>query len=96
MAAPVCSIGEQIGLPLVMIEVPFHVFLRLGLGNGSYLNWDIYLKNNGIKVDDNQYRQLYHFDKETSKAAGYLRPLTRPEMLALEYNAVGVALEGSG
>ena len=85
------SLGERVGLPLVMLKVPSHIFLRLRLGNGGELNWDIYLENNGITADDNQYRRLYQIDKQTERSGGYLRNLTPKQMLALEYNAIGVA-----
>ena len=90
-AAIVFSLGETTGLPLSMLKVPSHVFLRMRLGNGQALNWDIYLENNGIGADDNDYLQSYRLDTKTARRAGYLCNLTRPQMLALEYNALGVA-----
>ena len=89
-AAIVFSLGEITGLPLSMLKVPSHVFLRMRLGNGQALNWDIYLENNGVGADDNHYLQSYRLDAKTARRAGYLCNLTRPEMLALEYNALGV------
>ena len=90
-AAVVFSIGEQTGLPLSMMKVPSHVFLRLRLGNGEDLNWDMYLKNNGVTADDNYYQRWYRIDRQTARRGGYLCNLNRNEMLAIEYNALGVA-----
>ena len=90
-AALIFSIGEQIGLPLLMVKVPCHVFLRLRLGDGKQLNWDVYLEDNGINTEDSQYKRLFNFDNETAKRAGYLRQLTQAEMMALECNAIGAA-----
>jgi tetratricopeptide (TPR) repeat protein len=90
-ACLVYAVGEDIGLPLSMLKVPSHVFLRLRLENGTDLNWDIYLTGNGITADDNYYRQLFRIDTTTAKRGGYLCNMTRNEMLALEYNGLGVA-----
>jgi tetratricopeptide (TPR) repeat protein len=95
-AAIVFSLGQEVGLPLAMQKVPSHVFLRLRLRDGEDLNWDIYLKDNGIDADDNYYRQLYRIDRQTVGRGRYLCGLTRHEMLALEYNALGIAWTTKG
>lgn len=84
------SVCEAASLRPSMLKVPSHVFLRLRLGSGEDLNWDIYLIDNGIAADDNYYQNMFLIDRAAAKRAGYLSVLNRNEILAMEFNSLGV------
>jgi tetratricopeptide (TPR) repeat protein len=70
------SIAEVLQLPLKLIEVPKHNFVRWEFENGTYLNWDV----NAIAAFSNdEYRQgrtpasYIAFDSIQEKQNGYLK-----------------------
>ena len=46
------SIADALKLPLAAVSAPDHLFVRLGLNNGRYINWETTFAGEMI---DNQY-----------------------------------------
>jgi len=68
------SVGEVIGIPLCMVEVPDHNFIRWRLRNGQYLNWDT---NYGFdKFSDSEYADRYGVTADEKKHGVYLADMT--------------------
>ena len=80
------GVGEALGLPIYLVEVPGHFFVRYEYGNGDYLNWD---NNSAREYTNDDYRQGYcasskkSFDQATEEECFYLRSLNRAEATAL-------------
>lgn len=79
------SIGEIAGLPLSMVEVPGHNFIRWNFADHSYINWD----NNSARVfPDDAFRQgrtptaSTSFDAEEEKNNHFLKNMTSEEVTA--------------
>ena len=80
------GIGEALDLPIYLVEVPGHFFVRYEYGNGEYLNWD---NNSAREYTNDDYRNGYcasskkSFDRATEEECFYLRSLNRAEAIAL-------------
>ena len=67
------SIGEVLGIPLQMSEIPKHNFVRWRLGNGNHINWDT---NYGFNIfTDAGYAARYGVEQEQINNSGYLADL---------------------
>lgn len=72
------SIGEVLQIPLFMVEVPRHNFIRWRLNNDSYLNWDT---NWGYsKYTDDLYANHYGVKQEHINNCTYLVDLSIEEV----------------
>lgn len=78
------SIAEVLKLPLKLIEVPKHNFVRWEFENGTYLNWDV---NAIAAFSNNEYRQgrtpasYIAFDSIQEKQNGYLKSKSHEQIL---------------
>jgi tetratricopeptide (TPR) repeat protein len=78
------SIAEVLKLPLKLIEVPKHNFVRWEFENGTYLNWDV---NVIAAFSNDDYRQgrtpasYIAFDSIQEKQNGYLKSKSHEQTL---------------
>jgi tetratricopeptide (TPR) repeat protein len=85
------SAGEALRLPISIVEVPGHKFVRWKLGGGRYMNWDT---NAAREYSDAEFRlgkTLTYSVRLSSaeEAAGkYLTPLSREQAVAYHRNIV--------
>ena len=76
------AIGEALGLPISLVEVPRHNFIRWIFGDGSWINWEV---NYGGAVGDDIYRRAYHVSQDLCERGVYLRAMSRQEVLGYCY-----------
>jgi tetratricopeptide (TPR) repeat protein len=78
------AIAEELGLPIHMVEVPGHNFVRWRFSPSRYLNWDT---NAAREYTDDQYRQGLSLTSGTSfgpaleQAERFLTDMTRDEII---------------
>ncbi len=69
------SVGEILDLPLTIVQVPKHSFIRWNFEN-SYLNWDT---NDAREYSDNDYRLAYGINTKSEETNKYLENRTTLE-----------------
>lgn len=73
------SIADRLELPLCLVEVPDHNFVRWVSGDGWSLNWDT---NHGYdRYDDDGYARRYDASREQIERGVYLANLSRANTL---------------
>ncbi|MEZ5324468.1 MAG: hypothetical protein R3F19_05345 [Verrucomicrobiales bacterium] len=93
------SIGEALGLPIVVVEAPGHKFVRWKLTGRQQINWDT---NAAREYSDDDFRRGRTLTYKatispTEEATGkYLTSLSRDELLAYHSNIVAQILEQRG
>lgn len=75
---------EQISAPVCLVETKRHNFVRWRFSESRYLNWDV---NSGAVFEDQDFRNggvglSSGFTKEEEEAEGYLRDMSRSELLS--------------
>jgi hypothetical protein len=79
------SIGEILQLPLSLVEVPNHNFVRWNFADYSYFNWD---NNSGRVFPDDAFRQgrtptsSASFDAAEDKNNHFLKNMTKEDIVA--------------
>lgn len=73
------SIAEKLSLPICMIEVPRHNFVRWTFSDGSYLNWDTNFGYN--RYTDDQYAKKYDASEDQIKKGTYLSNMTSENVM---------------
>src|SRR3989338_687728 len=86
------SIADALGLPLVVVSAPEHLFVRFIL-NGEKINWET---TSAEVLSDDDYKLEFNIADATIKNEVYLRNLTRQETMALVYNNRGIAWRRKG
>jgi hypothetical protein len=78
------AVAEELGLPVHMVEVPRHNFVRWRFSPAHHLNWDT---NAAREYSDDDYRQgrsltsSASFGREVEQAGRYLTDMTRAEIM---------------
>lgn len=86
------SIAEKIGLPLCMVEVPGHNFVRWTLRDGTHINWDTNFGYN--RFTDDQYAIKYDAQEEQINNGTYLSNMSTENVLGYFYFCRGNMFEG--
>ena len=84
------GIGEILGFPMSLVEVPRHNFTRWTFSDGSHINWEA---NYGGVVDDQEYKRDFGVSQDQYDRGIYLQSMTREEVLGYCYTLRGYALE---
>lgn len=80
------AVGEVLDLPIHLVEVPGHFFVRYEFSDQSHFNWD---NNSAREFTDDDYRNglipsaKKPFNREVEESNHYLESLTREEAIAL-------------
>ncbi|MBU1643765.1 MAG: tetratricopeptide repeat protein [Nanoarchaeota archaeon] len=80
------SIAEVKDLPIELVIVPGHIFVRWYLTDKKYLNWETTAKT---EFSNLQYILMFKISKQSIKNDVYLRNLKRNEETALQFNNQG-------
>ena len=87
------SIAEVLTIPLQMVEVPQHNFVRCRLDDGTYLNWDT---NYGFnKFTNDEYAARYNVTPGQVAQGTYLSDLSRENSLGYFCFVRGITFERS-
>lgn len=92
------SVGELMGYPITMVEVPHHNFVRWTFKREKYLNWDT---NAAMVCDNDCYRNAgsptahTRFTLEDEKRIGFLKDMHRNEILGYYMPFIAVRLKNS-
>ena len=91
------SIGERLGLPLHLVCIPQHLFIRWedGICRVSWETCEPYETMTG-EIDESSYVSTYNIHKESISRGSYLRNLTRAEALAVVFNSIGIQKKEDG
>ena len=87
------SIADALGLPLVAVSAPGHLFVRFILNDGSYINWET---TSTTERGNDYYISWRNISPVAIDNGVYLRNLSRHEIIALAYNNRGSAWAGKG
>lgn len=91
------SLGERLGYPISMVEVPNHNFVRWRTGEGSYVNWDA---NHGRSYTDDEYREgevpgVGGFSFRPGGPDHYLKDLSPAQLEGYHVSIVAGSIDGS-
>lgn len=86
------SIGEELGLPISIVSVPDHAFVRYGEGDNA-LNWET---TSSESLDDDYYIEDHNIPKKSISKGFYLRNLTREESKSMACMHRGAAKSDKG
>ncbi|MCU0439008.1 MAG: hypothetical protein MUC49_14005 [Raineya sp.] len=90
------GIGEALGLPLTLVEVPKHNFIRWKFRDGTHINWDV---NSADFFSDEDFRNGLsptahsRFTKETEIKFGYLQSMDSSNTIGYYSRVVGYNFE---
>ena len=84
------GVAEALNLPCRALSLPLHIAIRWDLDDGSFINWQ---PLHGREESDGELAAFYHLDPAQIASGVYLRPLTRDQVLALDWFLIGVAWE---
>lgn len=88
------SIAESVGLPLCMVEVPHHNFVRWMFNDGSYLNWDTNYGYN--RFTDKDYADKYGAVQEQVDKGIYLSNMSADNVMGYFCFCRGLTFERAG
>lgn len=80
------AVGELLDLPLSLVEVPTHNFIRWTFTDGSHINWEA---NYGGVIDDQEYKRDFGVSQDQYDRGIYLQSMTREEVLGYCYSLRG-------
>jgi hypothetical protein len=72
------SVAEKLDLPVFMVEVPGHNFVRWQSAH-VYLNWD---PNDGVSISDEDYRRRWRVKRNDEVVMGYLQNMSRGQIMS--------------
>ncbi len=81
------SIGEKLGLPLTIVQVPKHVFVRWSDGKRN-IDWET---TRNLKSSDKYYISGLNISDEATSKGVYLESLTREQVKSIIFNDSGCA-----
>ncbi|MEK6949431.1 MAG: tetratricopeptide repeat protein [Nanoarchaeota archaeon] len=87
------SIADALKLPLAAVNAPKHLFVRFGLNNVSYINWET---TSARVISDDYYKQWLNIADAAVKNGVFLRNLTRDGVIANAYNNRGATRADKG
>jgi hypothetical protein len=86
------AISEVNELPIYMVEVPLHNFVRFYYDKGEYINWDV---NHSKVISDSEYLENYSSDIPESVKYRYLQPMTQRNVKAFFYSLLDRVVFGT-
>lgn len=94
----ILAIGEALSLPISLVEVPEHNFVRWNFEGGAFLNWDT---NTARTHSNDEYRRGESktagtsFDKETERRRGFLNNLSKDEIRGYHLALIALHLKNN-
>ncbi len=73
------AIGQVLGYPLHLIDIPNHIFVRWELGEGRFINYETM---DGLVTDDHYYRRKWQIPDALIQKGGILRSMSIVEAKA--------------
>jgi len=80
------SIGEYLELPMSVINVPGHSFIRWTFDDGTYFYWDT---NEAKEYNDRYYQNTYSFNAVIAEKSFYLKPLSKVQLKGYHLSTIG-------
>lgn len=82
------AIGQVMGYPLHLVDIPNHNFVRWEIGKGQYINYETL---DGFATDDKYYRNDWQIPDKFVGKGGILRAMDDSETMAYHDASVAIA-----
>lgn len=82
------GVADALKLPIALVEVPKHNFVRWVFKDNSYINWETMY---GTVEGDNYYKEWYKLKDEWIENRLFLVSMNREQVLAYHYRLMGIA-----
>lgn len=88
-----CSVGEVMGIPIALVDVPQHVFIRYHLAGNRAMNWET---TNFSSMPDSFYIQSKGITERQLRDTSVMKSLMGEALTAYVYQASTIAMYRAG